>query len=31
MADGRIVIKGTRLLSRASETNKIKGASVDIN
>lgn len=30
-ADGRIVVKGTKLLSRASETNKIKGASVDIN
>ena len=31
LADGRVVIKGTKLLSRASETNKIKGASVDIN
>jgi len=30
-ADGRIVIKGTRLVSRASETNKIRGASVAIN
>ncbi len=30
-ADGRVVVKGTRLVSRASETNKIKGASVDIN
>jgi len=30
-ADGRIVIKGTRLLSRASETNRIRGASVAIN
>lgn len=29
--DGRILIKGTRLVSRASETNKIKGASVSIN
>lgn len=30
-ADGRIVLKGTNLTSRASETNKIKGASVAIN
>ena len=30
-ADGSIVIKGTRLLSRASEVNKIRGASVQIN
>lgn len=30
-ADGRIVIKGSRLLSRASETNRIRGASVAIN
>jgi hypothetical protein len=30
-ADGTIVIKGTRLLSRASEVNKIRGASVQIN
>ena len=30
-ADGQIVVKGTRLVSRASETNKIRGASVQIN
>jgi len=30
-ADGSIVIKGTRLMSRASEVNKIRGASVQIN
>jgi len=30
-ADGAIIVKGTRLLSRASETNKIRGASVQIN
>ncbi|MDZ7591856.1 MAG: DUF6484 domain-containing protein [Rubrivivax sp.] len=30
-ADGRIVIKGTRLVSRASEVNKIKGAVVALN
>jgi len=30
-ADGRIVIKGTRLTSRASETNKVRGAVVLIN
>jgi hypothetical protein len=30
-ADGSIVIKGTKLLSRASEANKIRGASVQIN
>jgi len=30
-ADGRIVLKGTRLLSRASEVNKIKGAVVAVN
>jgi Domain of unknown function (DUF6484) len=30
-ADGRIVIKGTRLMSRASETNKVRGAVVLIN
>jgi hypothetical protein len=29
--DGSIVVKGTRLLSRASEVNKIRGASVQIN
>jgi hypothetical protein len=30
-ADGRIVVKGTNLVSRASGTNRIKGASVAIN
>ena len=30
-ADGQVVIKGTRLLSKASETNKVRGASVSIN
>jgi hypothetical protein len=30
-SDGRIVIKGTELLSRASRTNKIRGAAVKIN
>jgi hypothetical protein len=30
-ADGKIVIKGTQLVSRASDTNKIRGASVQIN
>lgn len=30
-ADGSIVVKGTRLVSRASEVNKIRGASVQIN
>jgi hypothetical protein len=30
-ADGTVVIKGTRLLSRSSGPNKIKGASVQIN
>jgi len=29
--DGRVVLKGSRLLSRASQGNKIKGASVNIN
>jgi hypothetical protein len=29
--DGKIVIKGAQILSRASETQKIKGASVRIN
>lgn len=29
--DGRVVIKGTELVSRASATNKIKGATVQIN
>lgn len=30
-ADGRIVLKGTRLVSRASEVNKIKGAVIALN
>lgn len=30
-ADGRVTIKGTRLTSRASETNKVRGAVVLIN
>jgi hypothetical protein len=30
-ADGRVVVKGTELVSRASATNKIRGASVQIN
>jgi uncharacterized protein DUF6484 len=30
-ADGRVIIKGSRLTSRASETNKIRGATVLIN
>jgi hypothetical protein len=30
-ADGQIILRGTRLVSRASETNKIRGASVQIN
>lgn len=30
-ADGRIVIKGTRLVSQARETNKVRGAAVLIN
>ena len=29
--DGKIVIKGTQLVSRASGVNKIKGAAVKIN
>jgi hypothetical protein len=29
--DGRVVIKGTELVSRASGTNKIRGAAVKIN
>ena len=29
--DGKVVLKGKRLLSRASQANKIKGASVNIN
>ena len=30
-ADGQVVVKGTRLMSRASETNKVRGATVLIN
>jgi hypothetical protein len=30
-ANGRVVIKGTELVSRASGSNKIRGASVNIN
>jgi hypothetical protein len=30
-ADGQVVIKGTRLMSKASETNKVRGSSVFIN
>lgn len=30
-ANGQIIVKGTRLVSKASETNKIRGASVLIN
>jgi hypothetical protein len=30
-ADGQVIIKGTRLMSKASETNKVRGASVLIN
>jgi hypothetical protein len=26
-----VVVKGTRLMSRASETNKVRGATVQIN
>jgi hypothetical protein len=29
--DGRIILKGVKILSRASESNKIRGASVEIN
>jgi len=29
--DGKVIVKGTQLTSRASATNKIKGASVRIN
>lgn len=29
--DGRIVVKGTELVSRASRTNKIRGSAVEIN
>lgn len=30
-SDGRIIVKGTELVSRAARTNKIKGAQVNIN
>lgn len=30
-ADGQVVVKGTRVVSRASESNKIRGATVLIN
>ncbi len=30
-ADGQVLVKGSRLLSRASESNKIRGATVLIN
>jgi Domain of unknown function (DUF6484) len=30
-ANGQVVVKGTKLVSRASETNKIRGATVQIN
>ncbi|MBS0453297.1 MAG: hypothetical protein JSS14_18550 [Proteobacteria bacterium] len=30
-ADGQVIVKGSRLLSRASESNKIRGATVLIN
>jgi Domain of unknown function (DUF6484) len=30
-ADGKVVVKGTEVLSKASATNKIRGASVQIN
>lgn len=30
-ADGQVIVKGTRLMSRASESNKIRGATVLIN
>jgi hypothetical protein len=30
-ADGQVIVKGTRLMSRASETNKVRGATVLIN
>lgn len=29
--DGKIIIKGTNILSRASQANKIKGGSVELN
>ena len=30
-ADGRVIVKGTKLVSRASESNKIKGATIALN
>jgi len=30
-ADGSVIVKGTRLLSRASESNRIKGATIALN
>ena len=30
-ADGRVIVKGTRLVSRASESNKIKGGTIALN
>jgi hypothetical protein len=30
-ANGQVIVKGTKLMSKASETNKIRGASVLIN
>jgi hypothetical protein len=29
--DGKVVVRGTEIVSRASRTNKIKGAAVQIN
>ncbi len=29
--DGKVIVKGKKIISRASETNKIKGATVSIN
>jgi hypothetical protein len=29
--DGRVVVKGVEIVSRASRTNKIKGGNVNIN
>jgi hypothetical protein len=30
-ADGEVIIRGVRILSRASQTNKVKGATVQLN
>ena len=30
-SDGRVIVKGTRLVSRATESNKIKGATIALN